>query len=258
MPSENLQRPAQAPVQQPRQNLMDKDVSVSLNIRTVASWLAVLLLMSASFLAGRYVFPSDGGISLGTSGAAAVVDTESAQEAAEPEPAGSSDSSASANTTELTATPDSSETDEEAPAAEEAAPTESESTASTAAVVTSYSDVKLSFSRVPDFKWFEEDGYGKVTTLWYTIVNDEDGIIKPEKFRIRLEGYDDLEDIKLAAVPGPDKEIAPGETTSHGFDKILQYSNTKTDPSNLKITLELLDEKDQVIATAGQEFNLKS
>ncbi len=254
MPSDALQRPAQAPVQQPRQNIMDKDVSVSLNIRTVASWLAVLLLMSASFLAGRYVFPSDGGISLGTSGAAAVVDTESAQEAAETEPAtagetepaGSSGSSESADTTKPTETSNSSET----------APTESTPTIAT--VTTTYTDVKLSFTKVPDFKWYEEDGYGKITTIWYTIVNDEDGIIKPVKFRIKVEGYDSDNDVKFVEVPGVDREINPGETVSHGVDKGVSYRPEVTDPTNINIQLELLDESNAVIATVSQEFNLKS
>lgn len=246
-------RQIQPPVQQPHPSMMDKNVS--LNLRTVLSLFAFLLFMSGSFLVGRYVFPAGG--SIDSIGPAAVVETDKATEDAEP--AEESEAQAELVAPEnKTAEPAAPEPAEEAPAAE-ATPTapEAEPSTPTGAVVTSYSNVQLSFTKVPSFAWYEEDGYGKITTIWYTIVNNEDGTIKPEKFRIRLEGYDEQEDVKFADVPGTDKEIDSKETASHGFDKLVQYSNTKTDPSNLKVTLDLLDADSRVIATVSQEFNLK-
>ena len=124
-------------------------------------------------------------------------------------------------------------------------------------MVPSYSNVQISFTKVPTYTWYEEDQYGKVTTIWYTIVNNEAGIIKPVKFRIKVEGYTDETDTKYVNVPGTDKEIEAGETASHGVDKILSYSSTVTDPANINLQLDLLDDNNKVIATTSQEFNLK-
>ena len=236
-----MQRPLPSPFAPQSSGVMDKNVS--LNLRTLLSVLVFVVLISGSFLLGRYVFPA-GESNLGAS-AAAVVDTAPVAELEAPKEA---------------------EAPAPEPAAEEPAPSEPTPTETAPAepttppsteVITSYSNVKLTFTKVPTYTWYEEDAYGKITTIWYTVVNGENGIIKPTKFRLKVEGYDSETDVKFVDVPGADKEIDAGETATHGVDKLISYSSTVTDPSNINLQMDLLDENNKIIATVSQEFNLK-
>jgi len=247
------------------QGVLDKKVSVSISLKSVVFVLVIVALLAGSFLAGRYVFPSTA--PLGKTGIFAAIiannfgGSDSIEAEVVPENAKESVEAAPVEVTEESA--ETTEAVVEEVAAEEVAEgatdeIAAESTeAASEAVVTTYSNVKLDFTRTPVFKWNEEQGFGTIRTIYYTLVNGETGTIKPTEFKIFIEGYPPTERTLIVEVPHNTAEVAAGKTIQNAFDKIVAYSSSVTDPANIKVTLELYDENSKLVAKAEKEFNLK-
>lgn len=239
------------------------DTKISLSVKSLLSVIVAIAVVTSAFLAGRYVFPS------GTS----LIDLSAAATAGDSLPANSdtklaadTDSEAAADS-ESSESADSVETDEEATAADDTAETTEETTEETSeetetvvadngqVITEGYQNVFLEFSRTPAFEW--KGTWGKTTTVYYTLTNNEAGTIAPYQFRLLAEGYDTADFIKTVDVPSLDRSIPSGGIAKHGVDIKLQYSESVTDPTNLRLTLQLLDEDGDLIDAVSQEFNLK-
>ncbi|MBI4153219.1 hypothetical protein HY497_01735 [Candidatus Woesearchaeota archaeon] len=233
------------------------DTKISLSVKSIASVVLVIAFMAGAFLVGRYVFPSGAPLTDRVSAAATVESdvTEGAADSAEsaavsgdaiPEPDEETAESAAAEVADAA---------EEPGSTEEVAEPAVDPVANDVVVTEGYESVVLEFTRTPAFEW--KGTWGKITTIYYSIANGEAGTIKPDKFRLIAEGYETAEFIKTADVPTLDRTIAPGETVKHGVDLKIQYSESVTDPANLRLTLQLLDADGNVIDAVNQEFNLK-
>lgn len=232
-------------------SVMDKNISIS--FRTAFFVVVLALLLSTAFAAGRYVFPSDGTDPIAAavvgfwekSQTSVVEETEDTEvevtEAAPPE-----EMTEPAETSEPVAAEDST-------AVEETEDNVPESTT----VITEYGDVELSFTRTPAFTWHADAGWGQIETIYYTIKNNENGIIKPAKFHIIIEGYEGNDLVRKVAVPHNTVEIGAGKTVQNAVDRLISYSETVTEPANIEIKLVLVDEQGVTIAEAAKEFNLK-
>jgi len=244
----------QREVKQAKTSLMDKGVHIS--FRTMFFSVVLVLLISGSFLTGRYVFPSTGDTGL-FAAVSAFWESDATNETA-----------SDAEVEEVEVAPVEESTPEEiAESAETAATEEAEATEAveetpevdpaSQSVITTYNNVVLEFTRTPVYEWKgDEDGWGKIETIYYTVKNNENGIIKPASFHIIIEGYESNDQIKKVDVPQNTEEISAGKVVQNAVDKLVTYSNTVTDPTNIKITLQLFDASDVMIATATQEFNL--
>ena len=233
------------------QPLMEKKVSISL--RSVVFVIVTVLLLSSSFLTGRYLFPST--IPIGSVFASITdnVAEQTSEETAEPEVT----EAVEAALVEEAASADNETLEETSATVIEEADIPAETTTTSQSVVTSYSNVKLEFTRVPAFKWSEAGGYGTIKTIYYTVTNNEAGIIKPSYFSVIIEGYAPTERSITVSVPKNTAEITAGKKVQNAFDKSIAYASSATDPANVKVTLELYDENKKLVAKAEQEFNLK-
>lgn len=242
------------------------DTKISLSVKSIFSVVIFIAFMAGAFLAGRYVFPS--GTSLIDFGSAAATFGGSLSEDAD-----STDSNTElADTSDTTDNSDSeadsdAESDDSAEVANDTAGTidtedsaEPETSDETKnidekIITEGYEKVFLEFTRTPAFEW--KSTWGKITTVYYTITNNEEGTIKPSQFRVIAEGYDTPDFIKTVDVPTIDETINSGKVAKHGVDVKLQYSESVTDPTNMQLTLQLLDEDGDLIDAINQEFNLK-
>lgn len=238
--------------------VLDKNFTVSM--RGILTALFVLVVLPGTFLLGRYVFPStEGSIIESASGGAVTADVEAEQaEATSADETTSVDESKTQSTTGTLTTAK--------PVAKNDTKTTSSTTTTKSSTsgkpATSYDNVKLEFSGTPVFEW--KGTYGKITTIYYRIINDEDGVIMPIKFNVNIKGYEKSDGgptLKGVAVPDTDKKIPAGETREHGFDVSLTYrdvaSNGQVDPTNVELTLELLDTDGTLMAVVTKSFNLK-
>ena len=124
-------------------------------------------------------------------------------------------------------------------------------------VDTGYSKVTLSLDNVyKDWK----GTWGKIKGVEYTIINHEDGTIKPHHFTLSVEGYTDHGE-KSFDVSYTSQKVKAGQTlkdesaVSGGFP----YSSTQIPDGDLKhvtITLALIDEDSEVISTTQQDVDL--
>ena len=231
------------------QPLMATKVSISL--KSIVFVAVACMFLISSFLVGRYLLPSS--VPIGSVFASFKDSTEAPKELPKAELAEVATAAPNETKSEAdvpTETPEAAA--EEAPAdiPEEAAPTSQ-------SVVTSYSNVKLEFTRTPAFKWNEAGSYGTIKTIYYTVTNNEAGIVKPSYFSVIIEGYAPTERVITVPVPKNTVEIAGGKKVQNAFDKGIAYASSVTDPANIKVTLELYDENKKLVAKAEQEFNLK-
>lgn len=249
------------PVDSQPAGVLDKKVSLSVSLKSVVFVLVIVALIAGSFLAGRYVFPSTA--PLGKTGIFAAIIANNfggGTDAAEPAEA-SSEVAPEVTTEEVetaeVAAEEPAPTEEAADDTEAAEETTEAPSAISEAVITTYSSVKLEFTRTPVFKWNEEQGFGTIRTIYYTLTNGESGTIKPSDFKIFIEGYPPTDRTITVEVPHNTQEVAAGKTIQNAFDKIIAYSSSVTDPANIKVTLELYDENNKLVAKAEKEFNLK-
>ena len=241
------------------------DTKISLSVKSLLSVIVVIAVVTGAFLAGRYVFPSGTSL-IDLSAAATAGDSLSADSDSNTQLAADADSEAAADsdsveTEEAAAEATATEAaDETAETTEEATEETSEETETVVAgnekvFTEGYENVFLEFTRTPTFEW--KGTWGKITTVYYTITNNEAGTIKPYQLRLLAEGYDTADFIKTADVPSLDRSIPSGGIAKHGVDMKLQYSESVTDPTTLRLTLQLLDEDGDLIDAVSQEFNLK-
>src|SRR3989344_1043865 len=236
------------------QPLMEKKVSISL--RSVVFITIAVLLLSSSFLTGRYLFPSTVPIGSVFASITDSIAEQTPEETAEPEV--TETEVVEVAPIEETASADNETLEETSAEATPEADIPEDATTTSQSVVTSYSNVKLEFTRVPVFKWNEAGGYGTIKTIYYTVTNNEAGIIKPSYFSVVIEGYAPTERVITVPVPKNTAEIEGGKKVQNAFDKSIAYASPPvTDPANLKVTLELYDENKKLVAKAEQKLNLK-
>jgi hypothetical protein len=248
------QRPAPVMRSLNPERVLEKKISISM--RSVFFVFVIALVVSGSFFAGRYLFPSDS-FKWGTAFASfsgsdiePEADLTAAAEKAVPE-----------IEEEIEVIPDPEEAVEETVVeAVVEAVEEVEESSEPESIVTEYSDIVLSFQKTPVYEWKET--WGKLKTIYYTIENNEEGTIKPATFQVLIEGYASTDTgVKTIDVPTVDSEIRSGELTSHGID-ITGGSYTEKapdgiiDPTNMEITIRVLDEEGVIMATAKERFNL--
>ena len=226
-------------------NIEVLEKGVTIRLKTI---LIVVLLIGA-FLLGRYVFP------VGTT------------EEAAPEALAEENISVNETVEEDTESTEEQqlleeETEEPVPENQTVSTnitqeTEEETDENETIITDNYANVQFKFSRTPIFDW--KGTWGKITTIYYEITNNEDGTILPDNIVITVEGYEDPElyPPKIIPIPSIDDEIKSGETTKHGVDIAITYNEAVTDPTNILLTMELRDASNNTIDTTSQEFNLK-
>ncbi len=219
------------------------DTKFTVSIRGVLKLLFILIFLPGGFLLGRYVFPSDAALFCFSSspGSEPPADVQAAQ-------------NTSAGAVELVkpAAPTGAVTAVKT----ETSKNETKVVKKNEKIVSSYGKVTLEFTRAPAFEW--KGAYGKMSTVYYRVVNGENGAIAPVKFYLHVKGYDNSgRPTKTVDVPDVDKKIFSGETREHGFDAAVSYRDPNVDPKNVEITLELIDEQGAVIATVTKSFDLK-
>ncbi len=225
-------------------SLLDKSLNITVNLKV----LVVLILVLGGFLAGRYLLPSEEPLFS--------VSEEMEEDSNLEEVASKSTSSktitAAATVNSTKSTKQISQTTEKTNENSTSKTTTQDSLKEEPLISGNYNNIKLEFTRTPSFEW--KGTWGKVTTIYYRITNNEGGTIKPASFSVSFEGY---EKPKEANVPTADREIRSSASAEHGFDVSQQYSETVTDPANIEIRMVLLDGNQQVMATAEKAFNLK-
>lgn len=241
-----------------KKSFFDRDITINIK------FLAIFLLVTAAFLAGRFMFPSEHSLTPEItdmlSGAFSLDGVFSGSSA---EPSGTAAANNTVSTTNSTINDSATATVAAGKNTQYAATSESNETGAVlapaagstnnATVTGGYSNIGLSFKRTPAFDW--KGTWGKIETIYYTLENNEAGSIAPYKFVVLLEGYEDPIE---RSVPKVDSIIEEGKTKEHGFDIGTSYSETVTDPTNIGITLQLFDKSGQLMATVEKEFNLKS
>ena len=253
MPGQKFELKPGEPLLKSQPSVLEKNVSISL--KSIVFVAVAVLFLSSSFLAGRYVFPST--VPIG-SVFAAIGETPNTTSAVAPTTETSEETTPVVVVDEGNGTEPTSEAVAEESAAEPAAadiPVEAAPISDT--VVTTYSKVKLEFTRDPVFKWYDDQGYGDIKTIYYTVTNNEAGTIKPSYFSIVIEGYSPTERTIIVAVPHNTELVAAGKVVQNAFDKNIAYRSDVTDPANIKVTLLLFDENKKQVAKAEKEFNLK-
>src|SRR3989344_5698438 len=122
-------------------------------------------------------------------------------------------------------------------------------------VVTSYSLVSVTLGDVYK-KWY--DTWGKMTGFSFTIMNKEQGTIKPDYFIMVVEGYEDTE--KKVPLSEKSKSIPAGTThkADVGIPSGFAYNKvTAGDLTNVQITIQLYDSSDKLIKAISKEVNLQ-
>ena len=123
-------------------------------------------------------------------------------------------------------------------------------------VITSYGNVALAVEEWYK-EWYEEASWGRLNGLSFTIKNNEAGTIKPEFFRMTMEGDDDRE--TEFEVPYTSQSIKAGQSFSDeaAISGGFAYNpRTAGDLSNVKISLFLYDGSGKMIAYTVQDYNL--
>lgn len=162
----------------PKKSLLHQEVHITLNAGKLVKVLFFIALFSLVFYAGRLSVLGFGAESVSGSATVAVAAEEPDDELAAEE---------TAPAEETTTSP----TDAE----EEDAPAEQPADAADETIVTSYSSIGLAINKVKT-EWKET--YGRIIELDYTVMNREDGTIKPAYFMMTVEGYDFEKKLLLA------------------------------------------------------------
>ncbi len=234
---------------------LDKEIHIRLSPRSLLKTFIFFLLLTSVFYLGRWSVSSpESNISESDVSGFSIGDWfRSNSEKEEETP--TTKSSASSNSTNTTVAQPARN---EVPAATESTATEneSESEETDANVITKYSKVALAVADVTA-QW--KGTYGKITSIQYTIANNEEGTIKPDHFVMVVEGYDDFE--KKVPLPVSSKTINAGETKSANLlvPQGFAYSPlTAGDLTNVKITFKLIDGNDKEMSMYEKQYVLKS
>lgn len=123
-------------------------------------------------------------------------------------------------------------------------------------IITTYNKVSFAIQSV-SVEW--HDTWGKITTLQFTIKNNEEGTILPDHFSMVVEGYPDESSKKKVPLPDGSKEIRSKTTASStaiipsGFN----YNEKTTGAlDDVEIRFILFDENSKPMASYRQTFNL--
>ncbi|MBT3836237.1 hypothetical protein HOD05_05110 [Candidatus Woesearchaeota archaeon] len=121
--------------------------------------------------------------------------------------------------------------------------------------VTTYDNTQLVLNNVK-VDWKET--WGKIIQLDYTIINGEDGTIKPSYISIRVEGYGDFE--KKMPLPTSGKTVKKGQRFEAitNVPKGFAYSESTTgDLTSVTVTATLYDANDNIMGSFISDFSLK-
>ena len=163
------------PVEQ-REPRMEREFTIRLNPKKMLKGFFVIALLLGVFFAGRLSVPGES--LLGSTGPSSAATTEKtsldAQEVVQDE----STQEPVENTSVETAPADDNTT--------EAAPADTQDEPKDEPVVTTYDNVALTLTDV-GVDW--KDTWGKISSVTYSLKNDEDGTVKPDHFTMLVHGY---------------------------------------------------------------------
>lgn len=128
------------------------------------------------------------------------------------------------------------------------------------AIITNYKKVSFAISSVTvDWKGTEDNKWGKITKLQFTIKNEEDGTILPDYFSMMVEGYPD--EASKVKVPLPSGSMEIKSKTSATSEAIVPGGfnyNEKTTGAldDVEIRFILFDDDSKPMASYRKVFNL--
>ncbi len=247
--------------------LLDQEISIKLRPRLIIKGLLILAFLAIIFLAGRWSIdaPDLDLSNLKTTG----FFTNSAAEKTET-PAPTADVKTTETKTEsVVETPKTTAT---AAATTTPTPTETKpattntSTNTTATapatnekVITKYAKVALAIPSVKVEIKGKEPTWGKITSVDYTIKNNEDGTVKPDYILIsQVEGYDNDYNKKIP-LPASTKTLSAGKTISSSIivPNGFTYSEATAGKINdVTITFVLFDEKGTAMGSFSSGYDL--
>jgi len=122
-------------------------------------------------------------------------------------------------------------------------------------IITKYAGSQLILNNVKvDWK----DTWGKIIQLDYTIINGEDGTIKPSYIGFKVEGYGEFE--KKMPLPTSGKTVKKDQRFEAitNVPKGFAYKESTTgDLGSVNVIANLYDANDNVIGTSISDFSLK-
>jgi len=122
-------------------------------------------------------------------------------------------------------------------------------------IITKYAGSQLILNNVKvDWK----DTWGKIIQLDYTIINGEDGTIKPSYIGFKVEGYGEFE--KKMPLPTSGKTVKKDQRFEAitNVPKGFAYKESTTgDLGSVNVIANLYDANDNVIGTSIGDFSLK-
>ncbi|NQV91197.1 hypothetical protein HQ489_01875 [Candidatus Woesearchaeota archaeon] len=226
-----------------KKKILDKEMSIKINPRGFLKFCAIVVVLMLVFFAGRIsVGTVDVGVNSGSwltglfSGVDSVEKTTKETE------------SEVAKTDEPVVVEKPKEEPKEVPKVEEESDVPEK-------IITKYTTSQLILNNVKvDWK----DTWGKITQLDYTIINGEEGTIKPSYIAIKVEGYGDFE--KKMPLPTSGRTVKQDQRFEAitNVPKGFAYSESTTgDLGSVNIIANLYDANDNVIGTSIGDFSLK-
>ncbi len=222
----------------------------------------IILLVLLSFLLGRYLFPADVSVldvlSEGAEPAKELklqepVKTEAAAQktsAETPAPTEAKETTSTTGAAVAESAPNATSTTDT-----KAAPETKEEATNEPVIDTGYSQVQLVLTGIR-FDWREEDNYGKLEEISYTITNGEKGTIKPTKLVLFMEGYENPreQDVELSSAL---LNIKSGATFEAKSPLSVAYAPQAVGSlDDVELRLELKDGNDELIASGKKAFKL--
>lgn len=240
---------------------LDKQVTITFNLRKAVMLLTIIALLLGVFFVGRCSAPADA-----TTESEVAVQQESIFSKILSSFSSSDDEDADTLTATVTAPveeePIENETVEEVveeepepepePVVEEEEEEPEEEEPETF-VTEDYSKVTLDISKV-EHEWFGD--WGKATKVSFKIDNKESGTIKPVRATVQFEGYLDQNSKIEGQLPLVHQSIKKDRTQFSNIELNFPYAESATDPTNIKVYLTLLDVDGDIVASVNEEFDL--
>ncbi len=250
--------------------LLDQEISIKLRPRLIIKGLLILTFLAIIFLAGRWSIdaPNVDLSSLKTTGifsntaaekaaAIPIADVKTPESKTQPVV----ETPKTTTTTAATTTPTPVETKPVTPTNTTNTSTTETTTAPTTneKIITKYTKVALAIPSVKVEIKGKEPTWGKITSVDYTIKNNEEGTIKPDYIMIsQVEGYDNDYNKKIP-LPASAKTISSGKTVTSSIivPNGFTYSEaTAGKVSDVTITFVLFDEKGTAMGSFSSGYDL--
>jgi hypothetical protein len=122
-------------------------------------------------------------------------------------------------------------------------------------IIKIYGKVDLAIEDV-EVDWMET--WGRIKRIKYTIINNHEGTIKPDEFKLSVEGYSDIE--KPVPLPGSSKIIKAGMAGTSVALVPGGFAYTEKDAGgnlgDVTLTLSLIDSSGSSMATVTKNVDL--